>query len=687
MHRKRVQKWRISVKKKMQRMRELQKILKEASMAYYQEAREIMSNLEYDKLYDELLELEKETGVVLAGSPTETVGYEIVNELPKAEHETPMLSLDKTKEVAALKSWLGEQGGILSWKLDGITTVLTYREGRLYSAVTRGNGVIGEVITANAKTFKNIPLQIAYKGEVILRGEAVIKYSDFEKINAEIEDVAAKYKNPRNLCSGSVRQLNSEITARRKVHFYAFSLVKCAALAEGPAAGKERAEEAAFALQNGGVEFHNSREAQRQWLKEMGFDVVEGRFVDKDTIEEAVQWFAEKAAENDLPSDGLVLIYDDIAYGTSLGRTAKFPRDSIAFKWADEIRETHLLEIEWSASRTGLINPVAVFEPVELEGTTVSRASLHNVSIVEGLQLGIGDTLTVYKANMIIPQVAENLTCSNHIEIPDYCPVCGQKTTIKNENGVKSLYCLNENCLAKKVKSFTHFVSRDAINIDGLSEATIEKLIAKGMITELSDLFRLEKYKDTIVKMEGFGEKSFQKLVQAIEKSKRTDVVHFLYSLGIPNIGLSNAKLICKKMNYDFDKIRYAQAEELTEIPGVGEVIAGQFAEFFQSEENNKIVDDLLEEIELGKIGIAENEQKLSGLTFVITGSVEHFANRNEVKAVIEEQGGKVTGSVTSKTSYLINNDVLSASSKNKKAKELGIPILTEEEFLQMLQA
>ena len=654
---------------KLKRMKELHGILKEAARAYYQDAKEIMSNFEYDKLYDELIELEKETGVVLAGSPTVEIGYEVATELPKAEHESPMLSLDKTKEVEALKSWLGNQRGILSWKLDGITTVLTYRDGKLYSAVTRGNGTVGEVITANAKTFKNIPLQIAHKGEVVLRGEAVIKYSDFEKINAEIEDEAAKYKNPRNLCSGSVRQLNSEITAKRSVHFYAFSLVKCEA-ADG--------EEA--------VDFNNAREEERKWLGEMGFSVVEGKLVDKDTIEDTVAWFAKEVAENDLPSDGLVLVYDDITYGKSLGRTAKFPRDSIAFKWADEIRETNLLEIEWSASRTGLINPVAIFEPVELEGTTVSRASLHNVSIVESLQLGIGDTITVYKANMIIPQVAENLTCSNNVEIPCNCPVCGGQTTIKNENGVKSLYCTNESCLAKKVKSFTHFVSRDAINIDGLSEATLEKFIAKGMLTELADIFRLERYKDEIIEMEGFGEKSYKKLMEAVEKSRTTDVVHFLYSLGVPNIGLSNAKLICKELGYDLEKVRRVQPEELTEIQGVGEVIAKQFVEFFQIEENNRMIDELLQEIKVEKIEVSEGGQKLSGLTFVITGSVEHFTNRNEVKAVIEEQGGKVTGSVTSKTNYLINNDNLSASSKNKKAKELGIPVITEEEFIEMLK-
>lgn len=679
--------------KKMQRMKELNELLKEAARNYYQESKEIMSNLEYDKLYDELVKLEKETGVILAGSPTMEVGYEIVSELPKAEHESPMLSLDKTKEVETLKDWLGEQKGILSWKLDGITTVLTYRNGSLYSAVTRGNGTVGEVITANAKTFKNIPLQIAYKGELILRGEAVIKYSDFEKINAEIEDETLKYKNPRNLCSGSVRQLNSEITAKRSVHFFAFSLVKASKLSQLNDESVSEIQEtgtdelvAEIAETEEIMDFQNSRECERQWLQTMGFSVVEGKLVDKENIEETVQWFSDKVKENDLPSDGLVLIFDDILYGKSLGRTAKFPRDSIAFKWADEIRETKLLEIEWSASRTGLINPVAIFEPVELEGTTVSRASLHNVSIVEGFQLGIGDTITVYKANMIIPQVAENLTCSNNIEIPKCCPVCSGMTIVKNENGVKSLYCTNEYCLAKKVKSLTHFVSRDAMNIDGLSEATLEKLIAKGILTEIADIYTLANYKDEIVEMEGFGEKSFQKLIDAIEKSRKTDVVHFLYSLGIPNIGLSNAKLICKEMDYDLEKVRHVKIEQLVEIQGVGEVIAKQFVEFFDVEENNKMIDDLLKELQLEKIEVIKGEQKFSGLSFVITGSVEHFKNRNEVKAVIEEQGGKVTGSVTSKTNYLINNDNMSSSSKNKKAKELEIPIITEEQFLEMLK-
>ncbi len=649
---------------KLSRIKELVIRLNEAGKTYYQENREIMSNYEYDALYDELLELEKATGIVLSNSPSIHVGYEILSDLPKVRHDAPMLSLDKTKDVQTLKSWIGKQAGLLSWKLDGLTIVLTYREGKLATAVTRGSGEIGEVITNNAKVFKNIPLNITYLGDLVLRGEAVIKYSDFEKINMLIEDVDAKYKNPRNLCSGSVRQLNNEITAKRNVHFFAFNLVSTI----------------------DDIEFNNSRKEQLLWLKNLGFEVVENKMVQEDNIEEEVKWFSERITSNDVPSDGLVLTYDDITYGKSLGTTAKFPRDSIAFKWEDEIRETQLKEIEWSASRTGLINPIAVFEPVELEGTTVSRASIHNISIMEALEMGIGDTIQVYKANMIIPQIADNMTRSGQMEIPKTCPVCGQSTLVRQENDVKSLYCMNPDCLAKKIKSFTHFVSRDAINIDGLSEATIEKLIAKGMIKELADIFHVETYKEEIVAMEGFGEKSYKNLVASIDKARSTTPAKFLYSLGIINIGLSNAKIICKEYQYDFEQVRKADRESLLTIPGVGTVIADTFVEFFQNENNKIIVDDLLKEIILEKQEVSSDNQKLLGKTFVITGSVEHFANRNELKETIEQSGGKVTTSVTAKTDFLINNDNLSNSSKNKKAKELDIPIITEEEFINMIK-
>ena len=647
---------------KTKRIRELIGTLRAAGRAYYQESREIMSNFEYDKLYDELVSLEKETGIVFANSPTQNVGYEVVSALPKERHEKPMLSLNKTKSVEELADWLGGQTGLLSWKMDGLTIVLTYQNGTLVKAVTRGNGEIGEVITANAKAFVNVPLNISYQGELILRGEAIIRYSDFEKINEQIEDVDAKYKNPRNLCSGSVRQLNSEITAQRQVHFYAFSLVKA-----------------------DGIDFKNSRKEQFEWLKTQGFEVVEYHEVTKETLPETVKMYSEAIAENDTPSDGLVLLYDDIAYGQSLGRTAKFPRDSIAFKWADEIQETKLLYIEWSASRTGLINPVAVFEPVELEGTTVSRASVHNISIMEALELGAGDRITVYKANMIIPQIAENLTQSGNLEIPNICPVCGQEAKVLRENDVEALYCMNPDCVAKKIKAFTLFVSRDAMNIDGLSEATLEKFIAKGFIHNFGDIFEIGKYRDEIVTMDGFGEKSFDNLISSIETAKKTTLAKVIYSLGISNIGLSNAKVICHYFDDDLDKIRSAKEEEISMIDGIGPVIAGSLTKYFAKPENNQKVDHLLGYLHIVKEEKSDN-QIFAGMNFVITGSLEHFSNRGEAKNLIESLGGKVTGSVTGKTNYLINNDVTSNSSKNKKARELGIPILSEEDFLKLTE-
>lgn len=645
---------------KMEYMKSLVEKLNEAGKAYYQEDREIMSNFEYDALYDELLGLEKELGTVLSDSPTVHVGYEVLSELPKEAHESPMLSLDKTKDVLALKSWTGKQKSLLSWKMDGLTIVLTYRNGELFKAVTRGNGIVGEVITNNARMFKNIPHKIPYTGELILRGEAVIKYSDFEKINAAISDVEAKYKNPRNLCSGSVRQLNNEITKKRNVHFFAFTLVK----AEG-------------------VDFDNSRKRQMEWLLGLGFDVVEYRLVDEDNIEAAVAEFSEKIIHNDFPSDGLVLTYDDIAYSKTLGTTAKFPRDAIAFKWADEVRETTLLDMEWSASRTGLINPVAIFEPVELEGTSVSRASVHNLSIVKSLKLGLGDKIEVYKANMIIPQIAKNMTGSGSLEIPKYCPVCGQPTVVRTENDVSVLFCENPDCQAKKIKSFALFVSRDALNIEGLSEATLEKFIQKGFIHEFADIFALDNHKEAIVELDGFGEKSYDKLIKSVEKSRHVRLANLIYGLGILNVGLSNAKLICKYMNYDVERIRKVSAEELTAIDGIGQVIADSVVAYFVDEKNNRAFDRLLKCVEIADEVTDENSMRFNGMTFVITGSLNHFENRNTLKTLIEDGGGKVSGSVSSKTAYLINNDSTSSSSKNKKAQSLNIPIITEEEFIE----
>ncbi|MDE7177411.1 MAG: NAD-dependent DNA ligase LigA [Lachnospiraceae bacterium] len=644
---------------KRERMRELTELLNRASEAYYAKDEEIMSNLEYDRLYDELAALERETGVTFADSPTVRVGYEAVDELPKERHEIPMLSLAKTKNREELQDWLNGKKGLLSWKLDGLTIVLTYRNGGLEKAVTRGNGEVGEVVTGNARMFRNLPLTIPYRGELILRGEAVITYSDFEKLNREIEDEQAKYKNPRNLCSGSVRQLDNQVTAGRNVRFYAFSLVQA------------------------DVDFHNSRKEQFAFLQEQGFDVVEYREVEPDTILDNISYFEEKIKTYDVPSDGLVLTYDDIAYGASLGRTAKFPRDSIAFKWADELKETTLLEMEWSASRTGLINPVAIFEPVELEGTTVSRASVHNISIVRGLKLGIGDRITVYKANMIIPQIAENLTGSDSLEIPVDCPVCGKPTRISQTNDVQSLYCDNPDCDAKKSKAFTLFVSRDALNVDGLSESTLEKFLARGFLHSFADLFRLERFREEITQMEGFGEKSWQNLSESLNRARNTTLPRLLYGLGIENIGVANAKLLCRHFDHDLKALQNASQEELSEIDGIGEVIAGSIYDFFHDEKAGEELNDLLKELVIEEKPVQEGGQTLDGMSFVITGSLVHFENRNALKEEIERRGGKVTGSVTGKTVCLINNDTASQSSKNKKAKELGVQILSEEDFMR----
>lgn len=643
-------------------MKELTKTLGAAARAYYRDNREIMSNFEYDTLYDELHRLEEETGIIMAGSPTVRVGYELSEDLPKEDHERPMLSLDKTKDKEALAAWLGNNKGLLSWKLDGITIVLTYLDGALEKAVTRGNGTTGEVVTNNARVFANVPLKISYDGRLTIRGEAVIGYKDFEKINAALPEGEAKYKNPRNLCSGSVRQLNNEVTARRNVHFFAFGVVEAQS-----------------------VDFENSRKVQLEWLKKQGFDVVGYEEVDGSSVVEAVENFGKKVESLDFPTDGLVLILADISYGESLGSTAKFPRDAIAFKWRDEIKETVLLEIEWSPSRTGQINPIAIFEPVELEGTTVKRASVHNLSIMEDLQLGIGDEIKVYKANMIIPQVAENLTKSATVKVPDKCPACGEDSHVKEENQVKTLYCFNEDCPAKHIKSYTHFVSRDAMGIDGLSEATVEKFIGKGFIREFADIFNIDAHRDEIINMEGFGQKSYEKLWQVIKEAKKTTGVRLLYSLGIPNIGLTNAKAISSFFQGDWRKIQGATYEELTSIHGVGEKMAEAYIEYFAKEKNKKVISDLLEVIEFQNSGEVAGKGPLTGLSFVITGSLNTYSNRNELKELIESLGGITGDTVNKDTDYLINNDLLSASSKNKKAKELGVKIISEEEFNSLI--
>ena len=647
---------------KKARIKELVEILNKAAKSYYVDAVEIMPNIEYDKLYDELVKLEKETNVVLSNSPTQNVGYETASELPKKAHESPMLSLDKTKSVTELEDWLGDNEALLSWKMDGLTIVLTYRGGELVEAVTRGNGIIGEVITNNAKNFQNVPLKIEYKGELILRGEAVIKYSDFKRINESISDADAKYKNPRNLCSGSVRQLNPAVTRERKVYFNVFNVVKA-----------------------DDIDFENSKAKQFEWAKNEGFDVVEYKFTNRASLANDIAEFESRIADNDIPSDGLVLLLDDIALGERLGSTAKFPRNAMAFKWSDERQTTKLKYIEWSPSRTGLINPVAVFEPVELEGTTVSRASLHNVSIFEELMLGVGDEISVYKANMIIPQVYENLTKSNTEKVPKICPACGKDTTIKKDNESKVLLCINPDCQVKHIKQYALMASRDALNIDGLSESTLEKFLSKGFIKSDSDLFHLDKFKDEIINMDGFGKRSYEKLISALDEAKNTTVSRFLYSLGISGIGSANAKMIAKYFDNDIDRIISASKDDLLEIEGIGEVLANSIADFFRSEKNIENVESLRKILKFEKEESGGGD-KLSGKVCVITGSLQHFSNRNELKELIEKNGGKVSGSVSSKTNYLINNDTASNSSKNKKAKELGVEIISEEDFLKLLE-
>ena len=646
--------------KKLNRMKELIEILNNASRLYYQYSTPIMTDFEYDKLYDELEKLEKETNTILSNSPTQNVEPEAIDSLVKVEHPAPMLSLSKTKSISELASFLGNQEGLLSWKLDGLTIVLTYKDGKLSSGVTRGNGIIGEVVTENVKKFKNIPLTIPYKGTLVVRGEAVIKYSDFNKMNEELDDDSSQYKNPRNLCSGSVRQLDSKVTAKRNVNCIIFALIE---------------SEKKFKLKS--EEF--------EWLKSLGFDVVEYHKVTSNNIEEQVLYFKNKINEYDIPSDGLVLLYNDIEYGKQLGTTAKYPKNAIAFKWQDETAETKLIDVDWLVSRTGLINPVAVFEPVELEGTIVSRASLHNVSILQGLSLGIGDTILVYKANMIIPQIADNLTQSNSLAIPNKCPVCNHEAKIISSNDVKYLYCMNDFCPAKLVKRLSQFTSRNAMNIEGLSDAIINKLADEGLIKTYADIYNLKRYKNDIISFEGFGEKSYDNLINSIEKSRNVKLANFIFALGIPDIGLSRAKLICKNYSNDINKIRNLTFEELSKIDGIGEIIAKGWIDTFNNNDFIKELELLLKEVNFTDTSI-DNNQPLKDLIFVITGSVNNFTNRDELVEYIESYGGKVVKAISNNVNYLINNDITSTSTKNTKAKELGIKIISENDLMSMIQ-
>ncbi len=711
----------MSAEEKKKRIDELTAKLNEASRAYYTDGIEMMTNYEYDAMYDELLALEDETGYVREDSPSVNVGYETAAGLPKVVHEIRMLSLNKTKDREELKAWLGDKTGLLSWKLDGLTVGLTYENGRLMQAVTRGNGTEGELITANAMTIRNIPKVIPCKGRVVLRGEAVIRYSDFGKINEAITDADAKYKNPRNLCSGSLRQLDPAVTAERKVSFYAFSLTLVEdtdadrgsvegartarndqTLVEGAAAtggssaavgaagydltyAKDAAADLVTGAASGTAGYDlNSRRDRMEWLRSQGFEIVDYVMVDAENLSDAIDRYEASIPDFDIPSDGLVLTLDDGVYAATLGATAKFPRDAIAFKWRDQHADTVLREIEWSPSRTGLLNPVAIFDPVELEGTTVSRASVHNVNIMEDLELGIGDTVRVYKANMIIPQLSDNLTRSGNIEIPDTCPVCGGRTQIRDDEGTKTLVCTNPDCLAKHVKKFSHFVSRDALNIEGLSESGLLKLIGISAIRTFPDLFRLADHRDEIVELEGFGQKSFDNLAASAERASHTTPARLLYGLGVPGIGVATSALISRACRNSWHAIETLDEEGLTSIDGVGSVMARDYVDFFADEDNKAVVAELLGMLELDESYEAAGTS-LEGKTFVITGSLEHYSNRKELKAEIEAEGGKVAGSVSDRTDYLITNNPSSGSAKNRAAREHGVEIITEEDIRRML--
>lgn len=664
-----------------ERMLYLVDLLNKASSAYYNEDTEIMSNFEYDAYYDELCQLEEKEGIVLENSPTQKAGFEVVSNLQTAKHEFPALSLDKTKSRVSLIPWLNGKEGVLSWKMDGLTVVATYNNGKLISAVTRGNGYVGEIVTHNAKHFKGLPRTISFKKKLIVRGEAVMSYKDFETINNEIPNIESKYKNARNLASATVRLLDANKSAQRPISLFVFDLV----FREG---------------NNGENALPKLKSEQFKWLETLGFNVVEYKVVSGETIVKEIENFENKLLQNPFPSDGLVLIFNDDEYGKSLGMTGKFPRNGIAFKWKDETVSTKITDIEWSASRTGLLNPVAIFEPVEIEGTTVSRASVHNVSIAESLQLGIGSTVEVLKANKIIPQIAKTTKSTGKTFVPDICPICGHKTQIRENDGIKTLYCTNPECSAKHVGKYVHFCARDCMNILGMSEATVSKFIECGIIKEYADFFRFDKHPE-IKTMEGFGEKSFQKMISSSEEAlNKADFVHIIHSFGIPNVGLGQAKLLKKaveqwsyemypefEMTYFDCLARMSETFDFETIDGFGQIIAKSLLNWI---DKNMVKDtEVMNFITLvPALWIPKKEEKkasaIAGKTFVITGSVNHYKNRDALKEFIESLGGKTSGSVSAKTDFLINNDVTSTSGKNKKAKELGVKIISEDEFIAL---
>jgi len=657
---------------KVERIRELIKRLNQYRDSYYNKSVSEISDHEYDNLFDELKKLEEETNIVMSNSPTHTVGYEVKSKLKKVKHSHPMLSLDKTKLIDDLKKFAGDKDCLLMCKMDGLTVLLTYENGELIQAETRGNGEEGEIITHNAIIFENIPLHIDYKGHLETEGEAIITYDDFEKINNNLPE-DERYKNPRNLVSGSVRQLDSNIAAQRHIKFIVWKVPEI----------------------EDGINSDNAFLFRLIFAKDLGFDIVpfysySNNTSDKENCEYLIENLKEQSKIKGYPIDGLVMTYNDISYGESLGKTGHHPKHSIAYKFYDDVYPTRLLDVEWTMGKTGTLTPTAVFEPVETEGTMVERASLHNLSIMKDLGIiSKYQEIGVYKANMIIPQVdyakkVDNVTVEEEIKIPKICPICGAKTQVVKDNDTEVLICTNPNCTGKLLGKLSHFVSKNAINIYGLSEQTLQKFVDLGWLNSFQDIYHLSEHKEEMYKLDGFGKKSVDKLLDSIEKSRNTSLDRFIYGLCIPMIGKTASKDIANHFNYDYETFRqYGIVTHYKGINGFGDSMNDSIHNYLRN--SHMMVEMLADEFEFAKVEKTSSNINLLNKTFVITGSLNHYKNRDELVSVIEGLGGKVSGSVSSKTSYLINNYITSTSGKNKKANDLGIPIISEEEFIKMI--
>lgn len=655
--------------KKIEYIKSLVRQLTAACEAYYKNDNPIMTDKQFDDLFDELEKLENETGFVMCGSPTQKVQGYVINELKKVKHTKPMLSANKTKEISEIERFIGNQLCILSWKLDGLTIVLRYKDNKFTQAITRGNGEIGEDVTHTMSMCSNIPMTIPYTGDLEVRGECVISWEEFNKINETLND---QYKHPRNLAAGTVRQLDSNISRSRKLTFKAFELVQDELY--------ERSK-TNLLLRDQLMDIKESFD----YLEECGFEVVEHELVTNNNISDVIERFDPEKYQ--YPVDGLVVMYNSYEYGKQQGKTSHHPLNMLALKWEDQLYETTLEDVLWNTSKTGLINPVAIFSPVDLDGAITTRATLHNVSYIEDLELGIGDSIQIYRSNMVIPKVHESLTRSNNLDIPSKCPCCGGDVEIHNENGSKTLHCMNQQCSAKLLSQFVYFVSRECMNIDGLSEATLDRFIQAGWLIQLKDIYHLYEHKKEMIHMDGFGKRRVEKLLDAIEKSRNSKLSNFITALSIPLIGKSTAKDMAKVCHNHINEffLNIESKFDWSNVDGIGDTTNDSINDYF--DKNLEAVKDLIKEINFSSSENDNHSSKdLSGLTFVITGKVEKYKNRNVMKEEIESKGGKVSGSVSSKTNYLVNNDMSSNSSKNKKAKELMIPIITEDELIKLIR-